>query len=126
MQLQRALELAEEELKKHEPRTLGWRFEFDAAERRFGCCFYVKKLITISRVLTELNSEEQFLDTLRHEIAHAIAGFKAGHGHDWKLVCVMTGAKPIACYNPAVVNCSRKDIALAKIRQLDDVLKFKL
>lgn len=126
MDLLRARILAEQELVKHLPRTQGWRFEFDTAEKRFGACHYGKKLITVSSILTEINSEEEFLETVRHEIAHVIAGFKAGHGRDWKLICNVTKCKPVACYSSQFVNNSAKDIALAKYARLDAVLKFKL
>ena len=37
------------------------------------------------------------LDTLRHEIAHAIAGSEAKHGPAWKVVAIRLGATPRAC-----------------------------
>ncbi len=37
------------------------------------------------------------LDTLLHEIAHALAGPEAGHGPAWKAVAVRIGATPRAC-----------------------------
>lgn len=125
MNLERASILANAEIEKHHPRTRGWKFKFDSADKRFGSCNYYYKQITISRTLTELNSEEEFLETLRHEIAHAIAGRMAGHGHDWKLACIMTGAKPKACYSPMEVVCGRKQILIQKTKQLDDILNFR-
>jgi len=38
--------------------------------------------------------EEQVRDTILHEIAHAIAGHKAGHGWQWKAECRRIGANP--------------------------------
>jgi predicted SprT family Zn-dependent metalloprotease len=40
---------------------------------------------------------ETVLDTLRHEIAHAIAGPAARHGPAWKAVAIRLGATPRAC-----------------------------
>ena len=37
----------------------GWRFQFDRAKRRFGCCRTFRKMVTLSRYLTELNGESQ-------------------------------------------------------------------
>jgi hypothetical protein len=52
----------------------------DSAVRRFGTCRYSRKLITLSRQLIELNDQARVLDTILHEIAHALAGPKTGHG----------------------------------------------
>jgi predicted SprT family Zn-dependent metalloprotease len=38
------------------------------------------------------------LDTILHEIAHALAGHKAGHGPAWKAKCAQIGAKPKRCF----------------------------
>ena len=80
----------------------GWRFEFDHARRRFGSCRYGKKLITLSRPLTLLNSEDEVRDTLLHEIAHALSPGD-GHGLVWKQKCREIGAKPQRCYSDAAV-----------------------
>ena len=37
-------------------------------------------------------------NTVRHEVAHAIAGSSAGHGPQWKKVARRLGAKPVACH----------------------------
>lgn len=36
-------------------------------------------------------------DTVLHEIAHAIAGHKAGHGPAWKAIARKVGARPVRC-----------------------------
>lgn len=76
----------------------GWSFEFDNAKRRFGVCRFRSKRIGLSKPLTLANEVEQVRDTILHEIAHAIAGHAAGHGPEWKSVCVQIGAKPERCY----------------------------
>jgi hypothetical protein len=72
MNLIKTEKLANELLKKHGLINKGWRFEFDNAPRRFGCCKYRSKRITLSKKLTELNDEENVLDTILHEMAHLI------------------------------------------------------
>lgn len=49
----------------------GWRVDLDGAVRRFGCCHYSRKLITLSYQLVRMNSETDVLDTILHEIAHS-------------------------------------------------------
>jgi len=91
--------LAETLMKKHGIWEQGWRFQFDRGLRRFGVCKYRNKIISLSRYLVELNNREDVQDVILHEIAHAIAGFKEGHGYKWKMVCVQIGAKPERCYD---------------------------
>lgn len=79
-----------------------WRFEFDHARRRFGCCKYRSKVISLSRPLTLLNAEPQVLDTILHEIAHALTPGD-GHGPRWRAACVKLGARPQRCYGETEV-----------------------
>jgi predicted SprT family Zn-dependent metalloprotease len=76
----------------------GWTFKFDNAKVRFGCCNYTKRLITVSRNLAKINAEAEVLDTILHEIAHALTP-GAEHGPVWKAKCIEVGARPQACYS---------------------------
>ena len=80
-----------------------WTFSFDRSKSRFGYCLTRKRLITMSRVLCELNSETEVIDCLLHEIAHALTPFDRGHGQAWKDMCVKVGAQPKRCYSLASV-----------------------
>lgn len=75
------------------------------ARRRLGsfCCRggvpSGQMVITISQ--RALDSEELFLDTIRHEYAHAVVFLRhpaERHGHDaiWKAVCIEVGCVPRA------------------------------
>jgi predicted SprT family Zn-dependent metalloprotease len=57
----------------------------------------------MSRELTELNNEDQFTDTLRHEIAHAIVGPGHHHNTTWKVAAIQVGARPERCYGLDVI-----------------------
>lgn len=96
MNLQEARLLAVAEMKKWNLIAQGWGFMFNNRKRSFGVCNYEYKEIQLSRVTTEHETEEHVLNTIRHEIAHALAGSAAGHGPIWKRYAVMVGAKPKA------------------------------
>jgi predicted SprT family Zn-dependent metalloprotease len=84
-----------------------WSFRFDHARRRFGSCRCATRLITLSRPLTLLNTEEQVRDTILHEIAHALTPGE-GHGPRWRAKCREIGAKPARCYtDDSVVSPAR-------------------
>lgn len=104
MNLTIAENLAISLMKQHGIYQQGWRFEFDNAFRRFGVCKYRSKTIGLSSKLVSINELDKVKDTILHEIAHAIAGYKAGHGIDWKLVCMRIGAKPERCYTSEDTN----------------------
>src|SRR5688572_16549717 len=99
MNLYAARDLAHSLLRQHGLHDAGWTFRFDHARRRFGSCRYRAKVVTLSRHLTFLNDEPQVRDTILHEIAHALAGHAAGHGDEWKRMCVTVGANPRRCYD---------------------------
>ena len=105
MDLAKLEERAKAEIDKHlnnptqeYPRTLGWipkpgwTFKYTHGRRQLGVCYYDLKLIKISRDYAKINEEERMVNTLLHEIAHALAGPYAGHGPLWKKVARMIGS----------------------------------
>ena len=76
----------------------GWSFEFDQATRRFGRCYYRRKLITLSEPLVSLNDESRVRNTILHEIAHALT---EGHHHDevWRAKAIEIGCDGKRCYD---------------------------
>jgi predicted SprT family Zn-dependent metalloprotease len=60
----------------------GWTFGFDRAARRFGCCNYGTKTITLSAVTLAARTEREVEQTILHEVAHALTPGK-GHGTEW-------------------------------------------
>lgn len=76
-----------------------WSFAWDHARRRLGSCRYIDKKITLSRYFVACNeaSQNQILDTILHEIAHALAWKhhqEKGHGPYWRSYCAKLGAIP--------------------------------
>lgn len=89
-------------------KLIGWTFHFDSARRRFGQCRYCDKVISLSKHLTQMNPLSQVENTIRHEIAHAIAGHAAGHGYVWRQTARACGANPTRCYDSATVSAPSK------------------
>ncbi len=75
----------------------GWRFAWNRRKASFGLCRWASRTLELSAPLTEVNDADLIEDTVRHEIAHALAGRDAAHGPDWRAACEITGARPRAC-----------------------------
>jgi predicted SprT family Zn-dependent metalloprotease len=128
MDILRAGFLAGDLMVKHGMFIAGWTFVWDNAKRRFGQCRHGSKTIRVSRVLTELNSEEEFVDTVLHEIAHAKHGNcsrKQSHGYRWQAIAKSIGARPIRCHGSDVIEPTPKYIGTCLGCQVQ-VKRFKL
>jgi predicted SprT family Zn-dependent metalloprotease len=68
----------------------GWKFKFNRARLSFGVCSYRTRTIKLSAPLTELNQDDQVLNTIRHEIAHALTPGDH-HGPAWKQKAIELG-----------------------------------
>ena len=90
--------LAETLMKKHG--VSDWTFKFDSGKRRFGSCRPSRKIITLSKIMTEINSELEVMKTILHEIAHALTPGDH-HGSAWAAKCVTLGIAPARCYDAA-------------------------
>lgn len=88
-------DLAEAALHEHGLDAKGWTFAWDRAVRRAGQCHFGKKQISLSKpIFSKEHNREDALDTILHEVAHAIAGPGANHGPKWKRVAENLGARP--------------------------------
>ena len=107
MDTQRAMERLKSGLDEHGLSALGWSAGWDRAQRRFGACWPQRKRITLSRVLTELNAEEQVYDTILRELAHALTFERHGrvrsHGPEWQAIARSLGASARACSTTGVL-----------------------
>lgn len=74
-----------------------WSFAFDRAKQRCGCAKFKIRTITLSWYYVERNDEADVRDTILHEIAHVLAGAKAGHGRTWQMWAIRVGARPERC-----------------------------
>ena len=107
MDLRELEAIASREMAKHG--LLGWTFAFADTKRRLGVCKYRSKRIEIAEYYALNSPQESVLDTLLHEIAHAIAGPAARHGPAWKAVAVRLGATPRACDNSDTITMQPGD-----------------
>jgi predicted SprT family Zn-dependent metalloprotease len=74
-----------------------WTFGWNRRKRSLGLCRYRERRIELSAHFVYSNDAAQVRETILHEIAHALAGEKAGHGPLWKEMCRRVGAKPERC-----------------------------
>ncbi len=102
------LALLEGKLEEHGLAVAGWTGGLDGAVQRFGVCRPGRRQITVSRHLAAINSEEEVLNTVLHEIAHALAfiehGRQCGHDHRWRAIATRIGARPRRCFSGGETN----------------------
>jgi predicted SprT family Zn-dependent metalloprotease len=82
----------------------GWTFAFDNAKTRAGLCNYTDQRISVSRYLAGRYEDDEIHQVLLHEIAHAIAGSRAGHGPNWKSVAAGLGYEGKRLHDGAIAN----------------------
>lgn len=95
--LQDVATLARALIQQHAP---GWGFEFDGATRRAGRAHYSSGVLSVSKLYAESSRvpNHAVRNTILHEIAHAMAGHKAGHGKEWKRQAIAIGCTGNRCH----------------------------
>lgn len=68
-----------------------WSFAFDHARTRAGLCDFTNRRISVSRHLAAKYDDDEIHQVLLHEVAHALAGSRAGHGPVWKRIALEIG-----------------------------------
>lgn len=91
--------IAETLLEAHGLAQQGWRFVFDNAKTRGGQCRHHDQVISMSRNLVTLWTEDQVREVMIHEIAHALVGPGQGHGRVWAAKMRELGAVPSSTHN---------------------------
>jgi len=99
MTLNEAKALAIKLMDKHGLIDDGWSFKFDKAKKRYGCCMYSKKIISLSAPLNELRDVLNVKNTILHEIAHALVGSGHGHNNVWRSKALEIGCNGQRCSN---------------------------
>jgi predicted SprT family Zn-dependent metalloprotease len=77
-----------------------WTCAFSTKKSRiYGTCHYSQRKLTINPLYNDIASDSDIIDTILHEIAHALDYERygnVGHGKTWKSVCREIGAIPRA------------------------------
>ena len=104
-----ATEYAHSLFKKHN--LDGWKFEIVTSTKKhnIGTCWHTRKLIRLQARFFFASTKETINDTILHEVAHAIAGYEAGHGPEWKHWCNILGCIPNAMKDIMNSDGFRKD-----------------
>lgn len=74
-----------------------WHLTLHASYRQVGLCSYVERRVFLSVHFLNRLPAASMLDTVRHEMAHALAGPGTNHGVAWRHWCAKTGANPERC-----------------------------
>lgn len=95
MEVTRALATGRRLLREHG--LADWTIVADRAKTRAGVCRFTKRQIGLSAPLTTLHSEAEVLDTILHEIAHALVGPQHGHDAVWRSKALGIGCSGERC-----------------------------
>jgi predicted SprT family Zn-dependent metalloprotease len=92
------------------PSALGdWRIEVSARlTASAGMCYHKPKIIRIAEWLVLRAPEREIVDTVRHEVAHALLGENVGHGEPWRLMARQVGAVPSRCYDSSLLGLAAR------------------
>lgn len=101
MHLNDAHKMIADEMRAHGLLAEGWTWKWDRSKRRFGLCNYSDMRLQFSKELWMVNDRERCSLNLRHEIAHALAGYHAAHGPRWQRIVREIGGRPQAKYTLA-------------------------
>jgi len=75
-----------------------YQFKLTNSYRLLGTCNSTRKIITLSKHHIKYSKDCEIIDTIKHEISHALAdmlyGQDVGHDKRWKLVASIVGATP--------------------------------
>ncbi len=78
-----------------------WDVKLNKNKRQLGVCKQNLKRIELSEHYVTMNAREKVIDTILHEIAHALVGVEHGHDAVWKEMCVRLGCNPMSCESSA-------------------------
>ncbi len=111
MDIPKLVEMIREEKSKF-PEIKDFKFTInEKMTRTFGMCYFKQKIITLSKQLVLLNSEERVRNTLLHEIGHALEWVRyrtEGHGYRWYSIKDSIGSKGNRCYSKDTIRIDKE------------------
>ncbi len=76
-----------------------WSAGLDDAKQRAGICDYSRRRISLSRLFVRRAGEEAIIDTILHEIAHALVGPDHNHDAVWRVQARAIGCSGDRCHD---------------------------
>lgn len=96
--------------------VFNWKITWGNRKNAMGVANHRTKTIELSNfVFDKLVDKREMLDTVLHEVAHVLAGGKAGHNYVWQSWCIKIGAKPEACYKQSDLNIKQGDLKYSTV-----------
>jgi predicted SprT family Zn-dependent metalloprotease len=87
----------------------GWRIEVSARlTASAGICYHQSKIIRIAEWLVLRAPKNEIVDTVRHEVAHALLSKDEGHGEPWRIMAQQVGAVPTRCYDSSLLGLAAR------------------
>lgn len=83
--------IGNEMIQVYQPKLDGWKCKLNNRRSSWGLCDYSRKTIYLSKYLVQYGTEDEILQTLLHELAHALTPEDRGHGADWLAVARRLG-----------------------------------
>lgn len=74
-----------------------WEYGYRNWKRTLGLCVHREQVLYFSLPYVDNNSQDMLLDTIRHEIGHALLGPGYGHGIVWQRLAAQVGYIPKRC-----------------------------
>ncbi len=108
MERTKAATLTRQELDKHGLQSWKVRITSDPNVPYLGLCSYKDRAIIINAHHVDIHDDENIIDTIKHEVAHALVGSAHGHDETWR-----AKAKEIGCIN--TLPCSHLNLPEAVI-----------
>lgn len=68
---------------KEYPQLHGWRCKINNERESWGVCNYSRKTIYLSKFLIDLGTHAEIVQTIYHELAHALTEKYTSHGPEW-------------------------------------------
>jgi predicted SprT family Zn-dependent metalloprotease len=108
-----------------------WHFKFDNSKSRAGCCHGKDKHISVSRYYATKAHYKDLVNTLLHEIAHALVGTHHKHDDVWRQKARLIGCTGDRCHSIRfatpkwMFTCERRCFSRPCYRNNSHIIKSK-